>query len=228
MFMQSSQPDSTRPRVLSVNVGLPREVPRGKGTIRTAIWKSPVAGRVAARDDHLEGDEAADRRVHGGYDKAVYAYSREDYEWWEAELDRRLEPASFGENLTTQGLDLNAAKVGERWRIGTVLLEVSEPRLPCLKLGLRMGHSRFPKRFANARRPGAYLRIVEPGELGAGDAIEVVERPDHDVTMRLMADARLDHGGHDPRLLAAAEVLPAKWHRRALKPRRSAARPASR
>jgi MOSC domain-containing protein YiiM len=218
--MQSPQSASTRPRLLSVNVGRPREIARGKGTVRTSIWKSPVEGRVAARDDHLDGDEAADRRFHGGYDKAVYAYAREDYDWWEEELGRELEPASFGENLTTQGLDLNDARVGERWRVGTVLLEVSQPRLPCFKLGLRMGHARFPKRFAAARRPGAYLRIVEEGELGAGDAIEVIERPDHDVTLRLMADVRLDHGGHDPRILAA-DALPEKWRRRALKPPRT-------
>ena len=226
--MLSARAGRTRPRVLAVNVGRPREIARGKRTVRTSIWKSPVDGRVAARDDHLEGDEQADRRVHGGYDKAVYAYAREDYAWWESELDRELEPASFGENLTIEGLDLSAARVGERWRIGTVLLEVSEPRLPCLKLGLRMGDSRFPKRFAQARRPGAYLRIVEAGELGAGDPIEIVRRPDHGVTMRLMADARLDRAGRDKRLLEAADFLPAKWRRRALKPPRPAAAPSRR
>jgi MOSC domain-containing protein YiiM len=222
--MESANNRPPRPRVLSVNVGRPRTIPRGKRPVTTAIWKSPVDGRVAARDDHLEGDQQADRRVHGGYDKAVYAYAREDYEWWERELGRELGPGSFGENLTTQGLDLNAARAGERWRIGTVLLEVSEPRLPCQKLGLRMEDYRFPKRFAAALRPGAYLRIVEAGELGAGDEIEVVERPDHEVTMRFMADSRLSRGGHDERLLAAADAIPAKWRRRALRPPRASAR----
>ena len=212
--MESAQPRPTRPRLLSVNVGLPRTVPRGKGTVETAIWKGPVEGRIAARGGHLDGDRQADASVHGGHDKAVYAYAREDYDWWEQQLGRDLVPGNFGENLTTQGLDLNQARVGDRWEVGSVLLEVSEPRLPCFKLGLRMGDPKFPKRFAAAVRPGAYLRILREGELGAGDEIRVVERPEHEVTMELMADARLNRGGHDERLLAAPG-LPEKWRRRA-------------
>jgi MOSC domain-containing protein YiiM len=222
--MESARPRPTRPRLLSVNVGLPRTVPAAKGTIETAIWKKPVEGRVAARDAHLEGDRQADASVHGGHDKAVYAYAREDYDWWEAQLGRELVPGNFGENLTTQGLDLNRARVGDRWEVGSVLLEVSEPRLPCVKLGLRMEDPRFPKRFAAAVRPGAYLRILREGELGVGDEIRVVERPEHDVTMELMADARLNRGGHDERLLAAPG-LSEKWRRRAAQaaaPRRAA------
>ena len=225
--MESARPQPTRPRLLSVNVGLPRKVPRGKGTVEMAIWKDPVEGRVAARGTQLEGDRQADPSVHGGHDKAVYAYAREDYDWWEQQLGRELVPGNFGENLTTEGLDLNEARVGELWEVGSVLLEVSEPRLPCLKLGLRMGDPKFPKRFAAAVRPGAYLRILREGELGAGDEIRVVERPEHDVTMELMADARLNRGGHDERLLAAPG-LPEKWRRRALRPPRPAARPSRR
>ena len=212
--MESAPPRPIRPRLLSVNVGLPRTVAAGKGTVETAIWKEPVEGRVAARDGHLEGDRQADASVHGDHDKAVYAYAREDYDWWEGQLGRELVPGNFGENLTTQGLDLNRARVGERWEVGSVLLEVSEPRLPCVKLGLRMEDPRFPKRFATAVRPGAYLRILREGELAAGDEIQIVERPEHDVTMELMADARLNRGGHDERLLAAPG-LPEKWRRRA-------------
>ena len=225
--MESARPQPTRPRLLSVNVGLPRTVPRGKGTVETAIWKDPVEGRVAARGTQLEGDRQADPSVHGGHDKAVYAYAREDYDWWEQQLGRELVPGNFGENLTTEGLDLNEARVGERWEVGRVLLEVSEPRLPCLKLGLRMEDPNFPKRFAAAVRPGAYLRILREGELGAGDEIRVVERPEHNVTMELMADARLNRGGHDERLLAAPG-LSEKWRRRALRPPRPAARPSRR
>lgn len=177
-------------RLLSVNVGRPRPIPyRGK-QVMTGIFKEPVAGRVAARGTSLEGDEQANPKVHGGIDKAVYAYAREDYEWWEGELSRALDPGTFGENLTTLGLDLNEALVGERWRVGTTLLEVSEPRFPCFKLGHRMGTQRFVKRFARARRTGTYLRIVEEGELGAGDRIEVVSRPTHSVTIGQVAERR--------------------------------------
>jgi MOSC domain-containing protein YiiM len=213
--MESVRPQPTRPRLLSVNVGRLRTVPRGTGTVETAIWKEPVNGRVAARGTQLEGDRQADPRVHGGHDKAVYAYAREDYDWWEDRLGRELVPGSFGENLTTEGLDLNTARVGDRWEVGSVLLEVSEPRLPCFKLGLRMGDPTFPKRFAAAVRPGAYLRILHEGDLGAGDEIRVVDRPDHDVTMELVARAKLHDSTLAERVLAAP-ALSDRWRAWAL------------
>jgi MOSC domain-containing protein YiiM len=157
--------------VLSVNVGRPRPVDRDGKPATTAIWKTPVTGRVAARGVNLDGDGQADRAVHGGYDKAVYAYSVEDTRWWEAELGRTIGPGGFGENLTVEGLDLVASVVGERWDIGTAVLEVSEPRLPCWKL------------FTRAARPGTYLRIVEEGDIGAGDSVRVVSCPDHGFTV---------------------------------------------
>jgi len=182
------------PRVLSVNVGGVRRVAVGDRTITTAIWKSPVAGRVRVRGVNVNGDDQADRSVHGGEHKAVYAYAREDTDWWEGELGRDLPAGTFGENLTTAAVDLNGCVLGERWRVGSAVLEVSEPRFPCFKLGIKMGDPGFLKRFAAARRPGTYLRIAEEGELGAGDAIEVVERPDHGVTIGLFAEAFLgDH-----------------------------------
>ena len=121
------------PSLVSVNVGRPREIEwLGKrGT--TAIWKAPVEGRVPVAGVNLAGDDQADRRFHGGPDKAVYAYAGEDYDWWSRELDRPLEPGTFGENLTLQGLDVTAAVVGERWAIGSALLEVAQPRTPCWK-----------------------------------------------------------------------------------------------
>jgi len=169
--------------VVSVNVGRPRPVERDGKPASTAIWKSPVTGRVAARGVNLAGDEQADRAVHGGHDKALYAYSIEDTRWWERELGRAIGPGGFGENLTVEGLDLIASVVGERWDVGTAVLEVSEPRLPCWKLGLRMGDASFPKRFTRAVRPGTYLRIVEAGDIGAGDVVRVVSRPDHGFTV---------------------------------------------
>src|SRR4051812_33290251 len=168
--------------LVSVNVGRPRQVGTGRRTASTAIWKAPVEGRVALRGVNLAGDDQADRTVHGGPDKAVYAYAAEETELWEAELGGPLGPGVFGENLTVRGMPVSEAVIGERWELGTALLEVAQPRMPCFKLGLRMGDPRFPKRFAAADRPGAYLRVVREGDIGAGDPIEVVSRPAHGVT----------------------------------------------
>lgn len=197
-------------RVLSVNVGRPREVGAGRHTVSTAIWKAPVEGRVAVRGVNLDGDDQADRSVHGGPTKAVYAYAIEETQTWEAELGRELGPAAFGENLTTEDLDVSDAVVGERWAVGTTVLEVVQPRLPCFKLGLRIGEPSFVRRFAQASRPGAYLRIIEEGELGAGDAIavDVANRPEHGVTMRMMSDAILGDRDLIPQVLRAPQLLP--------------------
>jgi MOSC domain-containing protein YiiM len=200
----------TKPQVLSVNVGRPQEVGTGRRTVSTAIWKHPVDGPVAVRGVNLDGDDQADRTVHGGPDKAVYAYAVEEERWWTADLGRDLGPAPFGENLTTSGIDVSGALLGERWRIGTVLLEVVQPRLPCFKLGLRMGDPRFVRRFAQASRPGAYLRILEEGELEAGDAIAVdaAALPDHGVTVRMVSDAILLDRDLAPQVLTAPQLLP--------------------
>jgi len=175
---------TTAGKVLSVNVGLPRDFDYDGRPARSAIWKEPVSGRIAARGVNLAGDDQADRKAHGGPDKAVYAYAVEDVRWWERELGRTLARGQFGENLTTEGVAVNDALVGERWKIGTAVLEVSEPRVPCWRLGVRMDDPRFPRRFAEALRPGAYLRIVVEGDVGAGDEIHVLERPDHELTIR--------------------------------------------
>jgi MOSC domain-containing protein YiiM len=175
---------STAGKVLSVNVGIVRAFGYNGRPAKSAIWKSPVAGRIAARGVNLAGDDQADRKAHGGPDKVVYAYAVEDARWWQREIARSLACGEFGENLTTEGIDVNAALVGERWQIGTVVLEVSEPRIPCWRLGVRMNDKMFPRRFAEALRPGTYLRIVVEGDVGTGDAIRVVEKPDHDLTIR--------------------------------------------
>jgi MOSC domain-containing protein YiiM len=198
-------------RLLSVNVAEIREIQWRGRAVKTGIWKFPVDGRVAVRGVNVEGDDQADRRVHGGEFQALYAYAREDYEWWEGELGRDMAPGAFGENLTVAGLDLTGAEVGEQWRVGSTRLEVSLPRIPCFKLGRKMEDPRFLKRFAQARRPGCYLRILDEGELGAGDDIEVVHRPGHDVTIGLLNETKL----HDPslasRVLEAREELPDGW-----------------
>lgn len=173
-----------RGKVLSVNVGLPHEFEYNGHPAKSGIWKSPVAGRVAARGVNLEGDDQADRRAHGGPDKVVYAYAVEDLRWWTQEIGRPLQYAELGENLTTEGIDVNGALIGERWRVGTTMLEVAEPRVPCWRLGVRMNDKLFPRQFTAALRPGAYLRLLVEGDLGEGDEIQVIERPDHDLTVR--------------------------------------------
>lgn len=177
--------------VETVNVGTPRAVQANGHTVLTAIWKHPFEGRVPLRGVNLRGDDQADRTVHGGPDKAVYAYAIEDTEWWEAELGHALGSAAFGENLTVRGLPVSEAVIGEKWAVGTTRLQVAQPRLPCFKLGLRMGDPGFLKRFARARRPGAYLRVLREGDIAAGDAITVEERPAHGVTSALVSRALL-------------------------------------
>jgi len=193
-------------RLLSVNVGRPQPVGLRRGRIvKSAIAKAPVDGRVRVEGVNLEGDDQADRRVHGGPDKAVYAYATEDTAWWQEELGRELDPGAFGENLTVEGVDVSGAVIGERWRLGTVELEVCQPRFPCFKLGLRFGDPQMLRRFTLAERPGAYLRIVREGEIGAGDAIAVDDRPAHGITIALVARAVMI----DDALLAHAASAPA-------------------
>jgi MOSC domain-containing protein YiiM len=196
-------------RLLSVNVGLPKAVDTGQRIVETGIWKEPVEGRLAVRGVNIEGDGQADLSVHGGPNKAIYAYAIEETRTWEEELGRQLGPGAFGENLTTEGVDVSGAVLGERWRVGTTLLEVVQPRLPCFKLGLRMGDPTFVRTFARASRPGAYLKILEEGELGAGDAIEVDldGRPAHGVSVRLVADAMLVDHSLIPRAEAAPQLI---------------------
>jgi MOSC domain-containing protein YiiM len=205
-----------RAHLVSVNVGRPQPIERRGRTTFTAIAKSPFAGRVAVRGVNVKGDDQADRVAHGGPDKAVYAYAREDAEWWARELDREIDPGAFGENMTTEGLSLTDALIGERWAVGTTLLEVCQPRFPCFKLGLRFGDPQMLKRFTRAERPGAYLRIVREGELGEGDAIEVLSRPSHGVTVALVSDAILRDESLRPAAGAAPELAEglAKYLRR--------------
>ncbi|HLZ26667.1 MAG TPA: MOSC domain-containing protein [Chloroflexota bacterium] len=199
-------------RVLSVNVGSPRTFETARRAVTSGIWKSPVVGRVRARGVNLDGDAPADRVNHGGPHKAIYAYATEDLAFWEHHLGRQLEPGAFGENLTTVGIDPNAALIGERWAIGSSVLEVSEPRSPCYKLGLRHADPTLVRAFVAAQRPGAYLRIIQAGDIGAGDSIEVVWRPDHDVTICLAFQAWLVDRSLVSRLRRAPQLPPAWKH----------------
>jgi MOSC domain-containing protein YiiM len=200
------------PRIESVNVGLPRTVEWAGRSVTSAIWKAPVAGPVRVAGVNLAGDDQADRRVHGGPDKAVYAYAVEDYAWWTADLGEAIPFATFGENLTTSGIDLGACVIGARWHIGNVTLEVAQPRQPCFKLGMRMGNAEFVDRFDEARRPGAYLRIIETGEVRAGDAIVVDAAPAHGFTVADLNDvAQRGASADDLRRLASIPDVPEGW-----------------
>ncbi|GIJ80563.1 MOSC domain-containing protein YiiM [Micromonospora phaseoli] len=202
-------------KVLTVNVGRPRPNP-WKETALTGIDKRPVEGPVAVvvpgpkgtGEVGLVGDRVYDVKHHGGTDQAVYAYAREDLDRWETELGTTLGNGGFGENLTTAGLDVNRALIGERWRIGPdVILEVSCPRIPCGTFQGWLRQQGWIKRFTRAAVPGAYLRVIVPGQLRATDPIEIVQRPDHQVTIELAFRALTLEPELLPQLLAA-EALP--------------------
>ena len=150
---------------------------------RTAIDKRPVEGTVRIEPRGVAGDEVADHKHHGGLDQAVYAFAREDYAHWKAELGRPLAAGAFGENLTTVGLDVQGARIGERWQLGACLLEVADVRIPCSTFAGFVGEPDWVRRFTANGEPGAYLRVIEPGEVRAGDSITVAETRPHDLTI---------------------------------------------
>jgi MOSC domain-containing protein YiiM len=166
----------------AVNVGTIRPTPFGT-LRRTAIDKRPVEGPVLVGPLGVAGDEIADARHHGGSDQAVYVYAREDYVHWEAELGRDLVAGSFGENFTTVGLDVQGARLGDRWRVGACLFEVTGVRIPCATFAGFVDEPQWVRRFTEHGVPGAYLRVIEPGPVAAGDAIRVVETRPHDLTV---------------------------------------------
>lgn len=203
--------------LLSINVGKPRPNP-WKRAATTGIDKRPTDGPVAVSapgalgtgEVGLAGDRVHDVKHHGGPDQAVYAYAREDLDDWQTTLGRPLANGSFGENLTTTGLDVTGALIGERWRLGPdVVLEVSCPRIPCATFQGWLQHEGWIAEFIQAARPGAYLRVIEPGDIRAGDPVEIVHRPEHDVTIALAFRALTREPELLPRLLAA-DGLPQK------------------
>ncbi len=159
---------------MSVNVAEPRQLHVYGKDVVTGIFKEPVDGRVAIRELGLEDDVQMDRRVHGGPERTVYAYAIEDVSWWESELGRDLGPGFFGENLTLRGVDVTGSEPGDRWAVGEALLEVTSERRPCQKLARKVGERGFVKRFAQAGRPGRYLRVVREGSVAAGDPVRFV------------------------------------------------------
>jgi MOSC domain-containing protein YiiM len=195
--------------ITSVNVGVPRPVTWNDRTYLTGIFKDAVSGRVPVRTLNLDGDRQADLTVHGGASKAVYLYPSEHYEY--PDLD--LPPGMFGENLTLAGLDETGVHIGDRLRAGTAELVVTEPRLPCVKLGLRFGRMDVIKRFADSRRSGFYCAVVREGEAGAGDAVEVLARDPRAVTVRDIVRVFLIDKDDRETMTRATQIdaLPAMW-----------------
>jgi MOSC domain-containing protein YiiM len=176
--------EGTAMRIVSVNVGLPREVAWHGDLIRTGIFKEPTARRLSLRKLNLEGDAQADLSVHGGPDKAVYAYPIENYVYWREQLPGRDLPLGvFGENLTTEGLREEDVHIGDELRIGTARLVVTQPRLPCFKLGIRFDDPAIIAQFLASNRPGFYLAVLEEGEVGPGDAIERLRADEERLTV---------------------------------------------
>lgn len=200
-------------RVLSVNVGLPREVEWKGRSVMTGIFKEPVEGTIPVRHLNLDGDRQADLTVHGGPDKAVYAYPSEHYPFWRGEYpDHDLSWGGFGENLTIEGWLEDAVSIGDRFRVGTVEMVVVQPRMPCFKLGIRFGRDDVIKSFLESDRPGFYLRVLQEGDVATGDPmVRIFEDPRH-VTVVDIVHLYLKRGDRDLLERAVAvEALPASW-----------------
>jgi MOSC domain-containing protein YiiM len=171
-------------KIVEVCVGMPKRVRHGRKDVVTGIFKSPVAGPVLAGLQNLDGDRQADLSVHGGRDKSLYAYPVEHYVSWASEMGvDALEPSQFGENLTVSGMTERTVIIGDRYRIGNAVATVTQPRLPCFKLGIRMADDDFPNRLLTSGRLGFYLRVEEQGTLQKGDGIELLQRPDHGISV---------------------------------------------
>ncbi|HVM36490.1 MAG TPA: MOSC domain-containing protein [Actinomycetota bacterium] len=206
-------------RVVSVNVGRPQTYSWCGEEITTSIFKTPVEGRVAVRELGVDGDEQANKRVHGGPYKAVYAYALEELRRLGKMTGHDLAPAGVGENLTLEGVAVRSAEVGERWRVGTACVQVTMPRSPCTKIELRTGDPSFRRKFADARLFGAYLRVIEEGEVAAGDPVEILHRPGHGLTVTKVFEIATGPRERAAELLVAGDALPP--HLRELAERRS-------
>jgi MOSC domain-containing protein YiiM len=201
-------------KIVSVNVGLPREVTWQGKLVTTGIFKKPVSGPVMMRTLNLDGDGQADLTVHGGASKAVYAYPSEHYDYWRAELPGVDLPwGMFGENLTTEGLLEEAVYIGDKFRIGETEVMVTEPRMPCYKLGIKFGRADIIKRFLASRRTGFYFAVVREGMVGAGDAAELIGREQQEIGVaditRLYAFEKNDL--KSLRRAIEVEALPENW-----------------
>nr|WP_322713603.1 MOSC domain-containing protein [Nostoc sp. ChiSLP03a]MDZ8214752.1 MOSC domain-containing protein [Nostoc sp. ChiSLP03a] len=201
-------------KLISVNVGLPREVTWKGKAVRTGIFKEPVNSRVMVRELNLDGDRQADLTVHGGLDKAVYVYPFEHYDYWRSELpDTELTPGIFGENFTVTGFKEEEINIGDRFKIGSAELMVTQPRLPCYKLGIRFGRSDMVKRFLASRRTGFYFRVLQEGEVGVGDTLELMSRDTNNITVANIIQLYVRERNNPELLHRAAQLkaLPEDW-----------------
>lgn len=201
-------------KLISVNVGLPREVNVGGKTVRSSIWKDPVRGRVHVSTLNLDGDQQSDLTVHGGVDKAVYLYPSEHYPYWRMQLPGVDLPwGAFGENFTAEGILEEQTRVGDRLRIGSAEFIVTQPRMPCFKLGIRFDRRDIMKRFLQSKRTGFYLAVLREGEVGEGDAIEFIERQESGVTITEIVHLYLADSQNQELLRRATELpaLPQSW-----------------
>jgi MOSC domain-containing protein YiiM len=200
-------------RVISLNVGLPRDFPWQGRMVSTSIFKDPIEGPVPLRRHNFDGDAQADLSVHGGPDKAVYAYPVEHYPGWRIKLDRELQPGIFGENLTTEGLLEDYVHIGDVFRFGTAELVATQPRMPCFKLGLRFNDPKMVKTFLQAGHPGIYFAVQDEGVVAAGDPIEKLAEDPHRVTVTQMLRLILDQNADPDELARLLEVsaLAAVW-----------------
>jgi MOSC domain-containing protein YiiM len=201
-------------KIISVNVGLPREVSYKGKTVTTGIFKEPVAGRVMMRTLNLDGDRQADLTVHGGADKAVYVYPAEHYEFWRDELpDTHFNQGMFGENLTISGVREEEIRIGDRFRVGEAEVIVTQPRLPCYKLGVRFGRDDIIKRFLQSRRSGFYLAVLKEGEVGAGDQFDLISRDEVEFSVSEFVQLFVNERKNLAKLQRALSLtaLPANW-----------------
>lgn len=201
-------------KVVSVSRGRAADAEWAGELKRTAIDKRPAAGRVRVGRLGLDGDEQADTANHGGPEQAVYVYAREDLDWWAGQVGHDLRDGFFGENITTEGIDVTGALIGERWRLGTAVVQLTSCRIPCVVFRNWTGEAGWVKRFAQAERPGAYLRVLEEGDVASGDPVTVLDRPDVPVTVAESMRAYYGDDGLMRRLLSVPGRS-AKWDKEA-------------
>ncbi len=205
---------ASKMRVISVNVGQPRKVLVNDEVVETGIYKSPVKGRIAVRRLNIDGDRQADLTVHGGVDKAVYAYPVEHYEYWQEQFPEMDLPwGMFGENLSLSGLFEDTVHIGDQFQVGTAKLMVTQPRLPCFKLGIKFERDDIIKRFLMSGRTGFYFAVLEEGEVAAGDPISLLHSDEHEVTIadivRLYREDK--YNVELMRCVMAVDALPEEW-----------------
>jgi MOSC domain-containing protein YiiM len=201
-------------KLISVNVGSPRDITVAGKTVRTSIWKYPVQGRVHVSTLNLDGDQQSDLSVHGGVDKAVYLYPSEHYSYWRTQLpDVELPWGAFGENFSSKGILEDQIKIGDRMRVGSAEFMVTQPRMPCFKLGIRFNRRDMVKRFLESKRSGLYLAVIREGEVANGDAIEFIEKQETGVTITDIVNLYTVDSGNQELLRRATELpaLPQSW-----------------